>query len=158
MIQDFQAYPRLYSWTTFPLTTLLKQIFEQQRAEIIAGRSPDPVLVDLCSVIERGINYMHTGNAAVIATSVMNPLWIGQALIQDGIPCLNPKVVNTLMATYITICHEHWPYDETFNLPKCSSRKAQVTTYGEAHYNVSHILLSYHLHVDELGGASCSPI
>lgn len=42
------------------------------------------LIIELCAAIERGLNFMHTGNAAVIASSVMTPLWIGRALIEDG--------------------------------------------------------------------------
>lgn len=96
------------------------------------------MLVELCSVAERALNYMHTGNASVIATRVMNPLWIGRSIVQDGIPCLNGQMINNnLLFNRVVVSPETWPYDVAKHQPVTSSQRAQVLTYGEAHYKVS---------------------
>lgn len=97
----------------------------------------DPLLVEICSVAERALNYMHTGNAAVIATSVMNPLWIGLAMIQDGLPCFNPRYVVTAHGTRIKVLPEVWPYNKKKHQPLSSSKRSQLLTYGEQYFNVS---------------------
>jgi hypothetical protein len=124
----------LYNWTTYPLTTLLSNVWKMGHDAITQKRHPDPVLVELCSALERALNFMHTGNVAVIATSAMNPLWIGLSIIHDGLPCINPAVVPSLTPT-VFIEKLRWPFN-TRVLPVSASRCAQIRTYGLGQYNV----------------------
>lgn len=95
------------------------------------------LLVEFCSVVERGINYMHTGNTAVIATTVMNPLWIGRALVKDGFPSLNSDFVDIANPEYIQIKGDQWPFNKRLHRPHSSSQRSHLLTYGESHFNVS---------------------
>jgi hypothetical protein len=79
---------------------------------------------------------MHTGNMAVIATSVMNPMWIGRSIIQDGLPCLNPAIVLARRNKNVIIKLDQWPFDANKHIPRSSSKRAQSITYGEPHFNV----------------------
>ena len=75
-----QAYPAIYSWTTYPLTALIEANWEV--FQNIVGRNLNNNklllmligLTEVTSCAERALNFMHTGNPAVIKTSVMNPL------------------------------------------------------------------------------------
>jgi hypothetical protein len=98
------------------------------------GRHPAPTMVELCSTLERALNFMHTGNVSVIATSAMNPLWIGLSLIHDGLPCINPTIVPTITST-VFVVPSQWPHNNK-GQPTSASRGAQIRTYGEGHYNV----------------------
>ena len=139
-----KAFPAIYNWTSFPLTCAIESIFEQAMSNNIISKK-DPLLVEICSVAERALNYMHTGNAAVIATSVMNPMWIGRAIIQDGLPCFNPKYVMTGNGTRIKVNAEVWPFNKKKHQPLSSSKRSQVLTYGEQYFNVSiDILIFYY--------------
>jgi hypothetical protein len=133
----YQAFPEVYNWTTYPLTVLLEQMYSQSKSRLATHNMKDTMLVELCSVAERALNYMHTGNAAVIATSVMNPLWIGRAIIQDGMPCINPKYMNIGLSSQLVIYAEQWPYNNSKYLPLTCSNRAQTLTYGETHFKVS---------------------
>jgi hypothetical protein len=99
-------------------------------------------MVELASVLERALNFMHTGNTAVIATTVMNPLWIGRAILKDGFPSLNPSKVRIHGSEYIQIDKKQWPTDLTMGNPHSSSRRAQTLTYGESHFSVCESLFS----------------
>jgi hypothetical protein len=127
----------LYSWTSYPLTTVLEQIWGEGKADLNEKKTPRCVLVELCSVVERALNYLHTGNAAVIATSVMNPLWIGRAIIEDGMPSINKDIVHAQRGSRILVKMDQWPFDKGNNLPKSVSKRAQGLTYGDGQYNVS---------------------
>lgn len=83
---------------------------------------------------------MHTGNAAVIVTYVMNPLWIGNAVVRDGMPCFNMNMVS-LTQKSVSVIPETWPYDCVRHQPKTSSKAAQIFSYGLGHFNVSLTLL-----------------
>ena len=93
-------------------------------------------MVELCSVVERALNYMHTGNAAVIATTVMNPLWIGRAVVKDGFPCLNSNVVDVINNKQVYPKANQWPFNDLLRRPHSSSRRSHILTYGESHFNV----------------------
>lgn len=100
------------------------------------------LLVEFCSVVERGINFMHTGNMAVIATTVMNPLWIGRALMKDGFPSVNSDIVEFSNENSIKIKGDLWPFNKSLHRPHSSSQRSHLLTYGESHFNVSlHCLL-----------------
>ncbi|KAF8872027.1 hypothetical protein BD779DRAFT_1477818 [Infundibulicybe gibba] len=129
------AYPAVYNWTTYPITALLDIIYRSTADAIKAKTFSDTFVVELCSVLERTLNYMHTGNASVIATTVMNPMWIGRAIVQDGLPCLNPQNVMIQHPSKVHISHQHWPYDRVLHLPYSSSRKSQVINFGKHHFN-----------------------
>src|SRR6266550_6801092 len=134
-----QIYPQLYNWVTFPLVSLIERIYSQCTADMDATPSmfPDPCLVELCSVAERAFNYMHTGNAAVISTTVMNPLWIGNAVVHDGLPCLNRNIVSLHASSQVSIIKQRWPYHQALQQPKTSSSAAQIFAYDLGHFNVS---------------------
>ena len=125
----------IYNWTTYPLICLLERVWEKGKKYLEEDRHPRPTLVEFCASLERALNFMHTGNAAVIATSLMNPLWIGLGIIQDGLPCINTKLIPAFLSTLI-IDDEVWPYNDK-QQPKSASKGSQFRNYGEAHFNVS---------------------
>jgi hypothetical protein len=98
------------------------------------------LMVELCSAVERGLNYMHTGNAAVITSSVMTPLWIGRALVEDGFPCLNPKIVRIVNGLRIKADAREWPLLTRGIRPHSCSKASQVFRYSENHFSVSFII------------------
>lgn len=138
-----QAYPALYSWTTYPLTCLLEKIWSECLPKLHLNERPKVILVELASIMERALNYMHTGNAKVIATSVMNPLWIGRSVIKDGIPCLNKHMIIIRPVDTIIVKADQWPFDEMRQVAKSASQRAQQLTYGDSHFNVSSIICPF---------------
>ena len=132
--QPMQAFPSLYTWTTYPLVTLLEKVWDSGHAALESGKHPDPTIVELCSCLERALNFMHTGNVSVIATSAMNPLWIGLSLIHDGHPCLNPSIASSIGA--VCVHANQWPRNNK-GQPTSASKGSQLRTYGQGHFNVS---------------------
>lgn len=101
-----------------------------------AKEYPWALLVEVCSVAERALNCLHTGNMAVIATSVMNPLWIGRGLVHDGLPCLDPRIVDGKTRPKMLISSARWPYDANKHQPKTSAKGSIIFRYSDAHFNV----------------------
>ena len=104
----------------------------------------------MCSVAERALNYMymHTGNVAVIATSVMNPMWIGHSIVYDGIPCFNPRIVHIDGHGLPNVEKSSWPYDSTIQQPMSSAKKSQIYVYGT---QIGQVSLYYTSHFVILG-------
>lgn len=131
-----QAFPALYQWTTYPLTALLEDVYKQTQPLFPTKKFKHAMMVEFCSVLERALNFMHTGNMAVIATTVMTPMWIGCAIVKDGFPCINPMIVQIINSKHVQIDALQWPQDRNRRRPHSSSRRSQILTYGEPHFNV----------------------
>ena len=77
----YKVFLELYNWTMFPLVTLIEKIYDKGRIALNCGDHSNLLLVELASIAEHALKYMHTGNTAVIATSIMNSLWIGRSIV-----------------------------------------------------------------------------
>ena len=80
---------------------------------------------------------MHTGNASVISTSVMNPLWIGLSVIYDGLPCFNDTTFNVRNPCIGIVNFGQWPFDDKIQHPKTASKSRLLHSYGPDVFNVS---------------------
>jgi hypothetical protein len=125
----------IYNWTSYPLTCLLELVWQSAQSALQAKKRPKTTAVELCACLERALNYMHTGNAAVITTSLMNPLWIGPSVVQDGLPSLNSVLIPAQSTTCIVIDY-NWPHNGK-GQPRTASKASQIRNYGEGHFNVS---------------------
>ncbi|KAG1823912.1 uncharacterized protein BJ212DRAFT_1327078 [Suillus subaureus] len=93
------AFPHVYQWTTYPITSLLERIWEHFLP-----------FVELCSVLERALAYAHTGNSKVIATSLMRPLWLVKSLLEQGLPTFAPSVrFSHTPCVPVAISPSEWP-------------------------------------------------
>lgn len=127
---------------TYPLTCIIKALWKHCY-ERMQEKKPDALHVEMCSVAERALNYMHTGNVAVIATTIMNPLWIGQAIIQDGMPCYNPQMVTIDGSGVMRANRDMWPYDPNTHQPRSSARASQLYVYNLTVAKVRHFKTLY---------------
>jgi hypothetical protein len=125
----------IYNWTSYPLTCLLERVWDMCEQSLRVQKHPRPTFVELCASLERALNFMHTGNAAVITTTLMNPLWIGLAIVQDGLPCLNTRHIPAVSST-LMIIDADWPHNDKHQ-PMSASKGSQLRHYGEGHFNVS---------------------
>lgn len=128
---------------TYPLTALievnweiLKELDEKHLEDEI--RLPIQIaVIEVLACAERALNFMHTGNPAVIKTSVMNPLWIGRSIINDGVPSFNQSIVKLSSRDAAKLIFCQWPYDDVRNLPKSTSESALRYRYKELVAGVS---------------------
>ncbi|KAI9429358.1 hypothetical protein H4582DRAFT_2150251 [Lactarius indigo] len=82
------AFPSLYDWVSYPITLLIKSIYDVERKRIRKGLTPCHMHVELVAALERALCFCHTGNAAVLATSLMGPLGLSKGALKDGFPML----------------------------------------------------------------------
>jgi hypothetical protein len=121
---------------TYPISCVITELWKEC-CPPLQEKKPDPMHIEMCSVAERAFNYMHTGNVAVIATTVMNPLWIGQAIIVDGMPSFNPQMVQINGRGLIQVDKNLWPYDRAIQQPRTSSKTSQTYVYNNTVAKVS---------------------
>jgi hypothetical protein len=115
---------------------MIKDIYLVECRNLVNHGVVNPLNVELCAILERALNYMHSGNTKVIATSIMNPMFIGRALIKDGLPCLNDMMVKFFPSSW-EVSGEHMPYDQTTGIPKSAASSVVRYNYNVVVYGVS---------------------
>lgn len=146
-IDRSQVYPRCLEWTTFPITSLLEILWDSQQAALQNNQAISPYLVELASVLERTLNVAHTGNVAVIATTLMDPLYVGRSLVDHGSPTFHECLkITQLPKSSVSVPEHRWPRHMETREPFVASRRSQIFNYGIAHWEVriSHLLINYH--------------
>jgi hypothetical protein len=130
----------LFDWVSFPVTTLIRSLFENEIKAIDRGVRPCPFRVELLASLERTLCFCHTGNTAVLATSLMNPLGLSRGLIKDGFPHLNDVIfqrtgIHSAMVNGFEIKPQNWPMKGLY--PAVASKRTQIRTYSLDHFMVS---------------------
>lgn len=112
--------------------------WEKHHKEVKNGATIDPCVIEVLSMLERTLNYAHTGNAAVLCKKLMDRSWLSLGLIKDGFPCLSDAFLahGGLLLGELTVHSTGWPIDLKTHRPLTSSKRSQQLTYGDAFYEV----------------------
>ncbi|KAG2355766.1 hypothetical protein BDR07DRAFT_1381286 [Suillus spraguei] len=120
--------PSLFAWATYPLTTMIDTLWDDNRNSIKENAVLDPRVIEVMSMLERALNYAHTGNARVLCRQLMDRAWISL----DSF-----------------IAHGSLVGGKT-RRPLTSSRRSQELTYGtgqykayEAHFTIRHAINNF---------------
>ena len=74
---------------------------------------PCPFRVELLAALERTLCFCHTGNTAVLATSLMNRLGLSAGIMKDGYPMLHQvfkqPTIRMAMAHGFEMKPQEWP-------------------------------------------------
>ena len=134
----FQVFPAFYDWVAYPVTVLIKKLFEMEMNAIDAKVKPCPFRLELLASLERVLCFCHTGNTAVFATSLMNGLGLSKGALVDGFPMLNPifkePSILSAMNKGFNINPRKWPIKDSY--PAIASKRAQVLTYSFSYFMV----------------------
>ncbi len=133
----------MFDWVAYPINTLIKSLFdfEMQRIDRATRRSrPCPFRVELLASLERTLAFCHTGNVAVLATSLMGPLRLSRSVVTNGFPYLDATIfhhqsITSAMTYGFEILPQKWPMKGLY--PAVASRRTQVLTYSLKHFMVS---------------------
>lgn len=132
-----QAFPQVYQWMTFGITSLLERIWEHQLPLLTLGKKPSPQMIEICAMLERALAFAHTGNAKVLSSSLMRPFWLIRSLVQQGFPTMAQTVrLVTTTTIPVSVSPSDWPIVARSNLPAIASKRSQVVTYGADHFEV----------------------
>jgi hypothetical protein len=133
------VFPDLFDWVAYPVTVLIQKLYNTEMKRILANRLPDPFLLELVASLERILCFCHTGNAAVLATSLMNPLGLSRGVVKDGFPMLHKvfvqPTVSLAMRRGLEVDARAWPLKDGY--PAIASKRAQILTYSLEHFMVS---------------------
>ena len=104
--------------------------------------APPPQYVELMAVLERLLNFAHTGSARVLTTGLMNRIWPSRALKDGCMPMFSDILsFGGVTQTQPSIMLSLWPYDRRKNTPYLASKRAQELTYGQDHFLVSCLMM-----------------
>ena len=90
------------------------------------GIDPCPLRLEFMACLERLLCFCHTGNASVLATSLMHPLGLSRGVLKDGFPVLLDLFVQPTISVAIkhgfNINPSKWPLKDGH--PAIASMKA----------------------------------
>ncbi|KAG2335563.1 hypothetical protein BDR05DRAFT_1006676 [Suillus weaverae] len=139
-----RAFPQIYQWMTFGITSLLERIWEHQLPLLDLNKKPSPQMIEICAMLERALAYAHTGNAKVLSSSLMKPFWLIRSLLQQGWPTIAPTIRIIATTTLpVSVSPADWPIVARSNLPAIASKRSQVIMYGLDHFEAS-VFRSHH--------------
>ncbi|KAH9845988.1 hypothetical protein C2E23DRAFT_745123 [Lenzites betulinus] len=144
------VFPNLMLWTTYPVRVLLELFWQKVSPALIVGSNatPNPVDLELIAILERLVNFAHTGAMKVLTTGVMDRLWPSRAIVDHGFPCFSPALFlggdNGLLPS---VDLNDWPIHSITGYPLVASKRALEITYGNAHFTTYHTLFHIHLKV-----------
>lgn len=127
---------------------MIERTWEAQQATLAKGLVVTPYIVELMCVLERTLNVAHTGNVGVIATSLMNPLWVGRSLVAHGTPTFHPcvKMGHASSQNRVFIPEEQWPRHKQTCQPLTSAKRSLTFNYGIQQWEVRLIPLRFMHH------------
>ncbi|KAH7904419.1 hypothetical protein BJ138DRAFT_1166511 [Hygrophoropsis aurantiaca] len=130
------VFPNIYKWTTFGITSLIKNLWAFANELIQNNRKPATTLVEITAVLERTLAYAHTGNTKVLTNGLMKPLWLVKSLVNNGMPTFSPAVRFSAIEGSPPVFHElkDWPIVKGDGCPALASTKAQLITFGQQHF------------------------
>lgn len=134
-----QVFPALYDWVSYPITILIKKLFQLEMGHIDKKVQPSPFRIELLASLERLLCFCHTGNTSVFATSLMGQLNLSRSAVTDGFPIMSkvfkqPNIIFAMQHGYeINPCK--WPIMRN-GYPAIASKRAQVLTYSLPHFMV----------------------
>ncbi|KAI6038204.1 hypothetical protein EDC04DRAFT_2896712 [Pisolithus marmoratus] len=85
--------PELFKCATYPVTALIEMIWAKHKQDLQDKRNIDACTVEVMLMLERTLNFAHTGNAAVLSTRLMDRAWLSLRLLSDGFPALSDTFI-----------------------------------------------------------------
>ncbi|KAH8978979.1 hypothetical protein EDB83DRAFT_2537418 [Lactarius deliciosus] len=146
------AFPALYDWVSYPIVLLIESIYNLERQRLRNGSMPCHMRIELIAALERVLCFCHTGNTAVFATGLMNPLGLSKGALKDGFPMLQDvfeqPTIKSAMKHGFGIAHHKWPLKNGY--PAVASKKAQILSYSMRHFNSyqAKFRIQHSFHVD----------
>ena len=101
------------------------------------GLVPEPQWIEIMSILERTINFCHTGHAICLSNELMKDSYTTRAILNGHLPLLAGvigfSIVNSLIPT---VALGDWPVDDKGD-PLAISRRATQITYSDSQWAVS---------------------
>ena len=122
------------------MTALLENFWNRVQTIInTPGKCVSPYVIEIVAMLERVLNFAHTGNAQVLVKKLMDPAWLSLGCLLDGFPCISPNFVEhqSLGTNSVLPVITKWPINNQTHRALTASKRVQQLTYGDVHYEVS---------------------
>lgn len=142
-VSDGQVIHKLFIWATYPVASLIKWMWEDRlkNSEIVLGTDVSPYDIEFMAMLERTLNYGHTGSGRVLSRRLMDRAFMSLGIVHDGFPCINSSYISfgDLSLKKVSVNTAQWPMNTSTMRPLTCSKRAQELTYDEKHYQVSQV-------------------
>ncbi|KIJ57738.1 hypothetical protein HYDPIDRAFT_44798 [Hydnomerulius pinastri MD-312] len=139
-IQPFQpqVIHKLFIWATYPIASLIKWMWEDRlkNSDVVFGTDVSPYNIEFMAMLERTLNYGHTGSGRVLSRRLMDRAFMSLGIVHDGFPCINSAYISfgDLSSRKVLVNTAQWPMNTSTMRPLTCSKRAQELTYDEKHY------------------------
>ncbi|KAH9159668.1 hypothetical protein EDB89DRAFT_1915798 [Lactarius sanguifluus] len=135
LIFDKIILPLAKSWKRRDVRNVIKDFLVVFKPNDL---TPCPMRLEFLAALERLLCYCHTGNTAVLATSLMHPLGLSKGVLKDGFPMLlqlffQPSVQWAVKFGF-QVDPRRWPLQAKNGHPAIASKRAQILTYSMNHF------------------------
>ena len=115
----WQVVPELFQCTTYPLTALIEHLWNKHEPMLKEGYVVDPFDLETVAMLERVLNYAHTGSARVLTRALMDRAWLSLSVVNDGLPCISPSFIQpgALTSGLIHVRRDKWPVHPVTLIP-----------------------------------------
>jgi hypothetical protein len=114
--------------------------FSDDSSNHLIGNKPSPYIIEVTSMLERALNFAHTGNTRVLTRNLMDYSWLSLGCIIDGFPALSSRMM--FLDNILTSSLEQtpnllgWPLQGGTNIPLTASQSTLEYNYGTDFYAV----------------------
>lgn len=124
---------------------MIELLWKDIEPKLEAGYVVDPCLLETMAILERTLNYGHTGSTRVLTKTLMDRMWLGLSVVKDGLPSIADWFISSgaLAAGMVSIQKDLWPVHTRTRLPLTASQRSQELTYGKGHYIVSCVFMPF---------------
>ncbi|KAH9910611.1 uncharacterized protein B0H18DRAFT_963080 [Fomitopsis serialis] len=129
-----KVFPAVYHWTTFPISCLLVELFEDFSQFLRERNIIPPTQIELVALLERCLAYAYTGSGKVLMMSLMDQLLISRGLLWDSLPVFHPHIFHFALVESgaVRIKAESWPCRGAEREPIMVSLRAVQLTWGSS--------------------------
>jgi hypothetical protein len=137
-LSNVQVYPAIYNWLTYPICVALERLWAHYQGHLTKGEKVPHHIVELSAVLERTLNFAHTGNPRVLTRTLMDELWVSKALLLSDLPAISPVVTfgASRRDSVDLNFHGPWPRLASTGAFALASRKSHSINYGLHHLQV----------------------
>ena len=112
-------------------------MYKSQLKCIEESKPPSYFATEIIAMLERALNFAHTGNTRVLSRRLMDHFWLSMGIVYDGVPSISPSLgISTESNQLVNVNADLWPIDKQTNRPLTCSLAAIKFAYSEAHAQV----------------------
>ncbi|KAG9309436.1 hypothetical protein JVU11DRAFT_10690 [Chiua virens] len=128
--------PRIYEWTSYPIACLIDHFWTAWKGHIEDELPVPPFVIESVAMLERTLNFAHTGNAQVLCRGLMGPAFLSLGIVNDGFPCISDNFIchGSMAMGKLVVVIDGWPVDKKTRRPLTASRRVQQLTFGNTYY------------------------